>query len=126
MGDVNELADPPRTWTGGPRSVIAAALSGVLHVVALLILATATIRIASPDRDVIPLVIREPAPLPLPGAPTAPVLGQPAPVVAPVAPVPQPKPVVQPKTVVEAKPIPKPKIAVKPKPAAPAKAAPRA
>ena len=128
MADSSELfAAQPSTWTRSRRSTVAAALSAVLHIVALLILATATIQIAAPDRDMIPLVIREPAPLPLPGAPTAPVLGEPAPVVAPVQP-PKPveplEPIVQPKPAEQPKPQPKPKIAAKPKPAAPEKPVP--
>lgn len=125
MEELEEYAPPPRTWSGR-RSAVAATLSGALHVVALLVLATATVRIAGPDRDVIPLVIREPAPLPLPGLPTAPVLGATAPVAAPVAPVPQPKPVVQPKPATAAKPVPKPRIAARPKPAPPRPAPPPA
>jgi protein TonB len=116
MEELSELAPPPRTWIGR-RSAVATVVSGVLHLLALLVLASATVQIASPDRDAIPLVIREPAPLPLPGPPTAPVLGQPAPVVAPVAP-PQPPPVAKPQPRVEAQPAPRPKIAAKPKPAA--------
>ena len=62
--------------------------------------------------------------MPLPGAPTAPVLGQPAPVVAPVAPVPRPKLIVQPKPIVGPSRF-QAEDAAKPKPAAPANPAAR-
>jgi protein TonB len=108
----------------GRRSVVTMAASGVLHVVVLLLLASASLRIVEPARDVIPLVIREPAPLPLPGAPTAPTLGEPAAVVAPVAP-PKPVEAAKPRPLVKPQPpAPKPKIAAKPRPAVPAKPAP--
>lgn len=126
MDELSEFAAPPRTWAGGRRSAVAAALSGALHVAVLLLLATATIELAGPERAVIPLVIREPAPLPLPGAPTAPTLGEPAANVAPVAP-PQPVPIPKPEPVAKPQPVapaPKPKIAAKPKPAAAPKPAP--
>ncbi|MBX3026819.1 TonB family protein [bacterium] len=119
MEQRSELAAPPRTWIGR-RSAVTTALSGALHLAALLALATATLRIADPERDIIPLIIREPAPLPLPGAPSAPTLGEPAANVAPVEP-PQPQPAVIPRPAPRAQPAapaPKPKIAARPKPAA--------
>ena len=120
MQPPNEFADQPRTWMGR-RSAVATGVSGALHLVLLLIFATATVQlVGEPQREVLPLVIREPAPLPLPGAPTAPEMGPPAPVVVPPADIPPaPKPVVKVTKPVEPKPAPKPKIAAKPKPAAP-------
>ena len=121
MEQVSELADQPRTWIG-QRSTVAMLLSAALHALALLVLASMSVRLVSDaDRDVIPLVIREPAPLPPPGAPSAPVLGPPVPAVAPVQPPPKVEPVIQPKPRVEPKPAPKPKVAAKPKPVAPAR-----
>ena len=127
MEQVSELADQPRTWIG-QRSTVAMLLSAALHALALLVLASMSVRLVSDaDRDVIPLVIREPAPLPPPGAPSAPVLGPPVPAVAPVQPPPKVEPVIQPKPRVEPKPAPKPKVAAKPAgPAAKPKAAPKA
>lgn len=123
MEHVSELADQPRTWIRH-RSTVAMLLSGALHGLALLVLAATTVQLVNDaERDVIPLVIREPAPLPPPGAPSAPVLGPPAPVVARVPPPPKPEPVVRPQPRVEPKPAPKPRIAAKPKPAAPIKPA---
>jgi protein TonB len=125
MAHVSELADPPRTWVGH-RSTVATLLSGALHAAVLLVFASTTVQLVDDaERDVIPLVIREPAPLPPPGPPTAPVLGPPAPVIAPVPPAPKPESVPQPKPRLELKPAPKPKIAARPKPpAAPAPPAP--
>jgi protein TonB len=124
MEPLREYADQPRTWIRR-RSAVATALSALLHLVLLLVFATATVQLVSePRRDVLPLVIREPAPLPLPGAPTAPVVGPPAAVVAPVVVPPVPQPVVKAPPRGEPRPAPKSKIAAKPKPAAAPKPAP--
>lgn len=84
MERARELADQPRTWVG-QRSAVAMLASAVVHALALLLLAATTVQLVSDaERDVIPLVIREPAPLPPPGAPSAPVVGPQIPVPAAV------------------------------------------
>ncbi|MFN8644772.1 MAG: TonB family protein [Candidatus Binatia bacterium] len=124
MPDLSEIAAQPRTWEGR-RGAVAMVASGLLHALVLLVLgATSAQLVRDANRDVIPLVIREPAPLPPPGAPSAPVVGPPVPVAAPVQPPPQVEPAPQPQPRVEPKPAPKPRIAAKPKPAAPVVPAP--
>ena len=93
---------------GGP---VAALVSIGLHVVLLIVLAVTSIRIVSEDRELLPLVIRNPAPPPLP--PGVGAGGEPGAVAAPaeappVVEPPKPQPVVKPQPE-------KPKIAERPK-----------
>ena len=93
---------------GGHRGWVSAAVSAVLHVVLLGVLAATSIHIASENRSLIPLVIREPAPPPPP-----PGAGAGA---GPPAPVEPPKFVDRPKPIEAPKPVEKAKIAARPKP----------
>jgi len=97
-------------YGGGHRGAVSALVSALLHGVVLGILAATSIRIASHERDVIPLVIRDPAPPPPPPGGSV-GAGPPAPV-----PVEAPKLVDQPKPIEAPKPVERPKIAAKPKP----------
>jgi protein TonB len=102
------------------RATFPTVVSAALHAAVLIGLATTSIRIATENRDVIPLVIRQPAPPPPPpGSGTAVVAS--APVIAPPVPRPiEPASQIKPAKVkpLEPKPIEKPKIAAKPKPKA--------
>jgi periplasmic protein TonB len=96
------------------RGRISAIVSVVVHAVLLAVLAATSIQIASEERQIIPLVLREPAPPPPPpgGGPGS---GPPAPphVVAPAEP---PKLVDQPHPIEAPQPVERPKIAARPKP----------
>ena len=95
------------------RGPISALISALIHAVMLAVFAATSIRIATLDRDFIPLVIREPAPPPPPpGAGPGPS----APAAVPVQPqfIDKPKPI-EPQPVVQPKVQEKPKIAAKPK-----------
>jgi protein TonB len=119
----NITIDMPRRHR--QRATVTTLVSAALHVVVLFVLAATSIRMVGEHRDLIPLVIRQPAAPPPPPGPGA---GAAAPAV--VAPAPQPIAPVQPMKPVEVKPVEakpkpaeKPKIAAKPKPKA--KPAPR-
>jgi protein TonB len=105
------------------RSAISAAASAAIHVIALVILATTTIRIGLPDQSVIPLVIRQPAsPPPPPGGGAGSGRESPA-LTAPSRALEQPKPIDQPQSAQKPKPVARLKIAAKPKAVAEAKRA---
>lgn len=95
------------------RGPISALISALLHVVMLAAFAATSIRIATYDRDFIPLVVRQPAPPPPPPGAGA---GPPAPAAVPVEPqlIDKPRPI-ESKPVEQPKPQEKPKIAAKPK-----------
>jgi len=99
------------THTAVQRRTIAALVSAVLHVVIIAIFAATTIRIAGQDRQVMPLVIRDPAPPPPPPARGS---GGAAPAEV-AAPVEAPRVADQPKPIAIPHPE-KPKIAAKPRP----------
>jgi len=97
----------------GRRQGAAALASAALHAVVFIALAATSIQLARDEaRDVIPLVIRNPAPPPPPGPGVAPLTGPP--VAAAPAPVPVEAPKPQAKPVVVPKPAPKAKLAAKP------------
>jgi len=96
----------------GYRGPVAALVSISLHALLLIVLAVTSIRIASEDRQLLPLVIRNPAPPPPPAGVGG--GGEPNAVAAPVAVSIEPPPVVEPP-----KPQPKPEPAVKPQPEKP-------
>lgn len=102
------------------RATFSTVVSAALHAAVLIGLAATSIRIASENRDVIPLVIRQPAPPPPPPGFGTGVVAS-SPVVAPPVPRPiEPAPQIKPAEVkpLEPKPIEKPKIAAKPQPKA--------
>lgn len=99
-------------YGGGHRGAVSALVSALVHAVVLSMLAATSIRLATHERDVIPLVIRNPAPPPPPPGGSAGV-GAPAPVAVPVE---APKLVDQPKPIEAPKPVEHTKIAAKPKP----------
>lgn len=99
-------------YGGGHRGAVSALVSALVHGILLSILATTSVQIATRQRDIIPLVIRDPAPpAPPPGGSVG--AGAPAPVAVPVEP---PKLVDQPKPIEAPQPIGHPRIAAKPKP----------
>lgn len=98
---------------GQYRARISALVSVVVHAILLAALAAMSIQIASEDRQIIPLVIREPAPPPPPPGPGGP--GPPAPLAQLIAPVEAPKVVDQPHPIEVPRPIERPKIAARPK-----------
>jgi protein TonB len=100
------------------RRAISAATSVIIHIVALAILATTSIRIGLQDQSAIPLVIRNPAPPPPPPGGGTGSLAEAAGVTVPSAPIEPPKPVEQPQPVEKPKPAEHMKIAAKPKPMA--------
>jgi periplasmic protein TonB len=96
------------------RGRISALISIIVHAVLLAALAVTSIQIASEDRQLLPLVIREPAPPPPPPGPGG--TGPPAPLAHVVAPV-EPRAFVnQPKPIEAPQPVERPKIAARPKP----------
>jgi protein TonB len=92
------------------RGRISALASALLHALLLGLFAATSIRIASEDRQVIPLVIRDPAPPPPPPGVAGP--GPPAPVVVAS----EAKFADAPRPIEVPKPVEKPKIAAQPKP----------
>ncbi len=97
---------------GKHRRKVSTAVSVVMHGVLLAILAATSIQIASDDRHLIPLVVRNPAPPPPP--PGAGGSGPPA--EAARAPIEASKPQEQPHAVQAPRPAERPKIAARPKP----------
>jgi protein TonB len=95
------------------RGRISALISALLHAVMLAVFAVTSIRIAQLDRNVIPLVIRQPAPPPPPPGAGA---GPPAAAAVPLEPqlIDKAKPI-ESKPVEQPKPQEKPKIAARPK-----------
>jgi periplasmic protein TonB len=91
------------------RGTVSALISVTLHTVVLIALAATSIRLVTEDRNVVPLVIREPAPPPPPPGP-----GTAAVAPAIVAPQEPPRPV-QPARPEAPKKVDRPKIAAKPK-----------
>src|SRR5262245_24508718 len=96
------------TTRAGHRAPISALVSIVLHGLLLVVFAVTSVRIVSEDRNVIPLVIRDPAPPPPP--PGIPGPGPPAPIEVAN----ETKFVDAPKPLEVPKPEEKPKIAAKP------------
>jgi protein TonB len=98
--------------TGGEyRGSAAALISAALHVLLLALFAATSIRIVGEDRDIIPLVIREPAPPPPPPGAGA-GAGPPAPAVVAM----ESKRIEQAKPIEAPKPVAKAKISARPKP----------
>jgi protein TonB len=112
------------TLGSSARGTVSAVVSALLHMLVLLGLAATSIQLASEDRQVIPLVIRNPAPPPPPPGGGGPAVAAPA----PPMPIEPPKPVVAPARVqqplTKPKPVEKPKVAAKPRPPARARPTP--
>ncbi len=112
------VADAINGGTSGRRQGAAALASAALHALVFIALAATSIHLVRDEaRDVIPLVIRNPAPPPPPGPGVAPRSGPPVVAAAPPpVPVPIAAPKPRPQPVVVPKPAPRPKLAAKPRP----------